>query len=145
MYRSDTYCLKGVSRIEVLSLASTKAWDKRAATDSIRKMANSKSFGVHYKLHATERLAERNLIMSDVLFVLRNGFVHTNAVKSTREGYHKYAMECRSPNSGGREVRVIVIPDSKTCKLKIVTVMWVDEMSTKAGTIVRNEDELPLH
>ena len=134
-----------LSRIEVSDLADNDPWDKKTATDSIRKMARSKEFGIHYKLHARERLTERNLIMSDVLFVLRNGFVHTNAVKSTREGYHKYAMECRSPNSGGREVRVIVIPDSKTCKLKIVTVMWVDETSTTAGTIVRNEDEVPLH
>lgn len=134
-----------LSRIEVAELADIGPWDKKTATNSIRKMAKSREFGIHYKLHACDRLTERNLVMSDVLFVLRNGFVHTNAVKSTREGYHKYAMECRSPNSGGREVRVIVIPDSKTCKLKIVTVMWVDEKSTNAGTIVRNEDEVPLH
>lgn len=126
-------------------LADNASWDKKLATESIQDMAKSPKFGIHYKLHARERLTERNLIMSDVLFVLKNGFVHADAVKSTREGYHKYAMECRSPNSGGREVRVIVIPDSKTCKLKIVTVMWVDEKSTSTGTIVRNEDEIPLH
>lgn len=126
-------------------MANSGAWNKKEATENIRKMAKSTDFGIHYKLHARERLAERNLIMSDILFVLKNGFVHTSAVRSTREGYHKYAIECRSPNSGGREVRVIVIPDSKTCKLKIVTVMWVDEKSTNAGTIVRNEDEIPLH
>lgn len=134
-----------MSRVEVEQLADNDPWDKKLATECIREMARSPKFGVHCKLHACERLTERNLIMSDVLFVLKNGFVHTNAVKSTREGYHKYAMECRSPNSGGREVRVIVIPDSKTCKLKIVTVMWVDEKSTSTGTIVRNEDEVPLH
>lgn len=121
-------------------MADTDPWDKKTATDEIRAMARSKRFGVYYKIHALERLDERNLTMSDVLYVLRNGFVHTNAVKSTREGYHKYAIECRSPNSGGREVGVIVIPDAKTCKVKIVTVMWVDEKSTNAGTIVRNEE-----
>jgi len=126
-------------------MADGNPWNKREATENIRKMSRSKSFGINYKLHARERLSERGLIMSDALFVMKNGFVLTNAVKSTREGYHKYAIECRSPNSGGREVRVIVIPDSKTCKLKVVTVMWVDEKSTKAGTIVRNEDEIPIH
>lgn len=126
-------------------MANRVPWDNKTATKNIRIMAKSKKFGIHYKLHARERLSDRNLIMSDILFVLRNGFVHTSAVESTRAGYHKYAIECRSPNSGGREVRVIVIPDSKTCKLKIVTVMWVDEESTKAGSIVRNEDEVPLH
>jgi hypothetical protein len=126
-------------------LANGDPWNKSEATEAIRKMAKSERLGLIYKLHARERLSERNLIMSDVLFVLKNGFVHNDAVKSTREGYHKYAIECRSPNSGGREVRVIAIPDLETCKLKIVTVMWVDEKSAIAGTIVRNEDEVPLH
>ena len=126
-------------------MISEGPWSKKAATENIRAMARSKRFGVHYKLHAMERLSERGLITSDILFVLKNGFVHADAVKSTREGYHKYAMESRSPNSGGREVRVIVIPDYKTCTVKIVTVMWVDEKSTIAGTIARNDDEIPLH
>lgn len=104
-----------LSRVEVSKLADSVPWDKKTATENIRNMSRSKNFGINYKLHARDRLTERNLIMSDVLFVLKNGFVHTNAVKSTREGYHKYAIECRSPNSGGREVRIIVIPDFKAC------------------------------
>jgi hypothetical protein len=98
-------------------------------------MAKSSRLGLVYKLHAIERLSERNLIMSDVLFALKNGFVYAKAVKSTRNGYHKYAIECRTPNSGGREIRVIVIPDQQSCNMKVITVMWVDEVETKAGSI----------
>ncbi len=130
---------------KVHNLAKDVPWDTKTATEKIRQMAASERLGLFYKLHAKERLAERNLIMSDILFVLKNGFVHDKPIAATRKGYNKYSVECRSPNSGGREVRVVVIPDFKTCKIKIVTVMWVDEVSTRAGTIVRNEDEIPLH
>lgn len=130
---------------EARRLVSKAPWDNRTATEKIREMARSKKLGLIYKLHAKDRLMERNLIMSDVLFVLKNGFVHSDAEPSTREGFHKYCVESRSPNSGGRELRVVVIPDLKACKLKIVTVMWVDEVATKSGTIMRNENEIPLH
>lgn len=97
---------------------------------------------ISYKKHAQERLAERGLIVSDVLYVLKNGFVYLECEPSTRPGYNKYCMECRSPNSGGRSVRVVVIPDKKRCELKIISVMWVDEVATRAGTIVsENENE----
>ena len=102
---------------------------------------------ISYKKHAMERLSERGLIMSDVLYVLKQGFVYIEHEPSTVPGYNRYAMECKSPNSGGRSVRVIVIPDKKACALKIISVMWVDEVATRAGTLVsENEDEQPpLH
>ena len=80
--------------------------------------------------HARERMAERNLLMSDILHVLKNGFVYDAPQPSTRPGFYRYAMQAQTPNSGNREVRVIVIPDPAGCgSLKIVTVMWVDETS----------------
>lgn len=88
-----------------------------------------------YKLHAKERLAERGLIVSDVLHVLKHGFVHGKARPATRAGFYRYRMEHMSPNSGGRSLGVVVIPQKRGCALKIVTVMWIDETSTKAGNI----------
>jgi hypothetical protein len=61
------------------------------------------------------------------LYALKNGFVYEEPELSTRPGYFRYAVESKTPNSGSRRVRVIVIPDKKGCLLKIVTVMWVDE------------------
>lgn len=78
--------------------------------------------------------------MSDVLYVLKNGFVLLEPVPSTRVGYNKYGMESKCPNGGNRAVRVIVIPDKKTCFLKIVTVMWVDETDTRSGSIIGEEE-----
>lgn len=122
-------------------MTETKVWTPTVATDEIRAIARSKSLAVSYKRHALERLVERNLIVSDVLYVLKNGFVYDEPVPSTRAGYNKYSVESRCPNSGRRSVRVVVIPDKKTCFLKIVTVMWVDETGTKSGTIIGEENE----
>lgn len=84
---------------------------------------------------------ERNLIMGDVLYVLKNGFVYNDPLPSTRQGYHKYSIESKSPNGGSRSVRVVVIPEKNACFLKIITVMWVDENAAIDGTIIGENDE----
>ena len=122
-------------------MTSDSDWSGKEATDEIRKITKSKRLSVSYKLHAKERLDERSLIMSDILYVLKNGFVYENPAPSTRQGYNKYQMESRSPNSGSRAVRVIVIPDKKSCELKIISVMWVDEKESRSGTMIGEEDE----
>lgn len=74
-------------------------------------------------------MAERDLIVGDVLHVLRYGFVYDEAEPSTREGYYKYTMESRTPNSNGRIVRIVIVPSlpGQTCEVKLITVMWADE------------------
>lgn len=81
---------------------------------------------IRWTHHAKEQMEDRDLIMSDVLHVLKNGFVYDEGEPATRLGYFKYRMECTTPNSGGRTVIVVVIPAS-SCVLKIVTVMWKDD------------------
>ncbi len=74
--------------------------------------------------------------MSDVLYVLKNGFVYDEPEPSTRQGYNKYKIDSLCPNGGNRAVRIVVIPDKRACQLKIVSIMWVDEHSTKAGSVI---------
>jgi hypothetical protein len=78
--------------------------------------------------HAKDQMADRGLIMGDVLHVLKHGFVYESPEPSTREGCFKYKMECVTPNSNGRTLRVVLIPSQRS-DVKIVTVMWVDEKS----------------
>lgn len=79
--------------------------------------------------------------MSDILHVMKTGFVHLKPEETTREGYFKYAIESLCPNGGNRAVRVVVIPEKKGCFLKVVTVMWVDQPETRSGTIIGEYDE----
>jgi hypothetical protein len=65
--------------------------------------------------------------MTDVLHVLKTGFVYEEAEPATRPGFFRYAVEGSSPNTGGRSLRIIVIPSPCRAEIKIVTVMWVDE------------------
>jgi hypothetical protein len=65
--------------------------------------------------------------MGDVLYVLKNGFVFVPAKEATQPSLWKYAIETRTPNSGNRVVRAIIIPDVARVWLKVVTIMWADE------------------
>lgn len=95
------------------------------ATTHIRKIAIGPC-DFYWTAHAREQMADRDLTISDVLHVLKYGFVYEEGQPATKEGFFKYGVESTSPNSGGRVVRIIVIPSTAN-GLKVVTVMWKDE------------------
>ncbi|MDK9694891.1 MAG: DUF4258 domain-containing protein [Siculibacillus sp.] len=102
-------------------------WSRAEATRNIQALARSPDLRLTYTEHAKTRIFERDLTIGDVLRVLKEGFVHRDPEASTQAGLYKYHPEGRSPNSGNRVVRVVVIPDPTKSWMKIVTVMWVDE------------------
>ena len=95
------------------------------ATEYIRDKAGP-HLELHWTHHAGKQMRERGLIMGDVLHILKNGFVFEEGKPATQPGCFKYKMECNTPNSGGRKVRVVLIPSTSNA-LKVVTVMWKDE------------------
>lgn len=101
-------------------------WTPAQATERIRHLANG-GFDISYKWHAKDQLADRGLIMGDVTHVLKFGFVYEPAQPSSRPALWKYQMESRTPNSGNRNVRLVLIPSWKSNHIKIITVMWADE------------------
>jgi hypothetical protein len=76
--------------------------------------------------HAKDKMSERGLVMRDILYVMKFGNIFEEGEPSSQLGLFKYKMECSTPNSGGRTVRVVLIPSASNV-VKIVTVMWVDE------------------
>ncbi|MDH2217930.1 MULTISPECIES: DUF4258 domain-containing protein [unclassified Agrobacterium] len=117
-------------------MKSNDPWLPNVATDKLRAIARDPKFTIAYKLHAKERLTERNLIASDVLYALKYGFVYEQAVPATRQGFFRYRVECKTPNSGSRAIGVVVIPNHVGCYMKIVTVMWIDEFERRDGSII---------
>jgi len=55
---------------------------------------------------------------------------------AARMGYFKYLIQGPTPNSGGRAAGLVVIPDDKNYTVKILTVEWMDERSTRAGSLL---------
>ncbi len=106
-------------------------WSPAAATRRINALANRDECHMAWTRHARERLDERNLLSGDVFYVLKVGTVYAQPEESTRDDLFKYAIEATSPNSEGRAIRVVVIPDPDAYHgagcLKIITVMWLDE------------------
>lgn len=101
-------------------------WNLADATKRINACAASDDLTLSWQEHAKERLRERDLIMSDAMHILKRGFVLNEPEPATRDGYFKYRIEGTTPNSDGRTVALVVIPDGAN-ELKIVTIMWRDE------------------
>ncbi len=108
-------------------MTAKQPWKPADATSNINQIGSDPTCSVSYTKHAKEQMLARGLIMSDVLYVLRNGYVYEDPVESTLAGLYKYKVESRSPNSGRRILRVIAVPDGKPCQIKVITVMWRDE------------------
>lgn len=122
-------------------LSKEQPWDSGKATIAIRAIAKNPQLNLSYKLHAQDRLAERGLIMSDVLYALKNGNVYQEAIPATRPGFFRYRVECKTPNSGSRSIGVVVIPAKNGSLIKIVSVMWIDDVERAAGSIIGVEDD----
>lgn len=109
-------------------------WIPARATERIRAIAAHATFRLSFKTkHFKDQLGDRGLIMGDITYLLKNGFVYEPAVAATQKPYWKYQVQCTTPNSKNREVRVVAIPDWKRKDIKIVTVMWADEPVVRGG------------
>jgi hypothetical protein len=97
------------------------------ATERLRALGDDDALAVVWTDHGKARLVERDLLAGDVLHILRTGFVHEPAQPTTRVGLFKYVITGRSPNSGSRDVAVVLIPSPNAKEIKVITVMWVDE------------------
>lgn len=116
-------------------------WEPGDATIAIRKIAKNPRLNLTYKQHARDRLSERGLVMSDVLYALKNGNVYQNPIPATRPGFFRYRIECKTPNSGSRAIGIVIIPAKNGSLIKIVSVMWIDESDRVAGSIIGVEDD----
>ncbi len=108
-------------------------WKPAHATERIRAIARHERFMLSWRIHAIDQLTDRSLIMGDLHYLLRNGFVYEPAEEATRKPYWKYQIQCTTPNSQNREVRAVVIPDWKRKGIKVVTIMWADEPMIRGG------------
>lgn len=97
------------------------------ATDKIRALACDDLANLYQAEHFIERLCERDLIMADARHVLKHGFVYDQPEEATQPNLWKYKIEGKSPNSGNRQIGVVVIPDFQGRSYKLVTIYWVDE------------------
>jgi hypothetical protein len=102
-------------------------WSSGKATQLINACARSDGLNLSWTAHAKAQMRDRDIVMSDLLHVMRLGFVLEEPVAATRSGFFRYLIEATTPNSEGRKVGLVIIPDG-LCELKIVTVMWRDEL-----------------
>ena len=66
-------------------------WPPGRATDIVRQRASNEAFSIHWTAHAKNRMEERELVMSDVLHVLKHGFIYEEGEEASRPGLYKYS------------------------------------------------------
>ncbi len=102
-------------------------WSPKEAEERIHAyVETSPDFTLSYMVHAGDRMRERGITTSDIMYVLKNGYIDEEPQKEDRPGHFKYKMCGRSPNTGSREICLIVIPDPDKPTIEVVTVMWKD-------------------
>ncbi|MFN3549573.1 MAG: DUF4258 domain-containing protein [Mesorhizobium sp.] len=122
-------------------MKASEPWDPSRATNEIRSIARDPKLSLTYKIHARERLAERGLVISDVLHALKFGNVYEAPLPAHASGMFRYRVDCKTPNSGSRSIGVVVIPARPERLIKVITVMWIDEFERKAGSILGVQDD----
>lgn len=73
----------------------------------------------------------RDITVPDVLWALRIGFVYDAPIPATQPGLYRYTVRGPTPNSNGRDIKVVIIPSMHKSNAKIVTVMWADEPTVR--------------
>ena len=109
-------------------VAVPEPWPPAEATDRFRAMVQDPNFDLGLKLHAEDQMAERGIFMPDVLYAIRHGFVYGDAAPAKQPGLYRYTLKGPTPNSGGRNIKVVLIPSMHKSWAKIITVMWADEV-----------------
>lgn len=97
------------------------------ATEKIRELAADDLTTWIQRVHFKEQLEKRSLIVADVRYLLKYGYVYDDAEKSSQDGFWKYKVEGKTPNSHNRSLAVVIIPDFHTKMLKFITIFWKDE------------------
>jgi hypothetical protein len=118
--------ISGLQMPHSIATQRPQPWKPADATDAIRHIAKLDDMMLDLTGHARSQMVARDLILGDVLHVLKHGFVYEEPEPATREGCYKYKVETTSPSSA-RVVRVVAIPWVNPLEIKIVTVMWRDE------------------
>ncbi len=86
-------------------------WSPVEATKRINDCARRDDFGLCQSMSVISSLADFGLDSGDVLHLLKTGMVYDDPDTSTRDGYYKYSIEGPTPNSNGKSVSAVVIPD----------------------------------
>lgn len=114
-----------------------KAEDLSYMTGVINAMSRSGELDFCYTEHCKERMAERNITISDIRFVLKNGIIEEHqgkAVHKTNDKIHRYKITgpYYGDEKGDRNISLIILVQIDRFKepaikvQKIITTMWRD-------------------
>ena len=111
--------------------------NKAFMTTVINVMASNDGFGLYYTKHCRERMLERNITTSDIIYVLTHGTIvdyQGKADHPTNDKIYKYKMvgDYAGNEDSIREIAIVILVEVDRFKnpvvkiQKILTTMWED-------------------
>ena len=97
------------------------------ATLRINTWAQTGLLRLNFSQHAKERQFLREFVISDIVYLLKYGFVLDEPSMSEKSyGYYKYVIQGKVLSNLDRVAQGVVIPLAPA-RLLVVTVMWKDK------------------
>jgi hypothetical protein len=98
-------------------------WTPAEATARINECAGRDDLDLWPVIRSLAWLEEQAIIMGDVLHLLSTGYVYDEGVESSVPGCFKYTIEGPTPNSNGRTLTAVVVPNGGR-KIKVCSIEW---------------------
>ena len=104
-------------------------------TGAINMMARDDDFDFCYTKHCLERTKERNITVSDILFILKTGLIQEyqgQAEHPSNNKIHHYKITGQALN-GNRDISLVILVEINRFKnpaikvQEIITTMWSDK------------------
>ncbi|MFZ2031909.1 MAG: hypothetical protein WAU68_16480 [Vitreimonas sp.] len=109
------------------AIAPPGRWEPAEATARINECAGRDDLDLWPVLWVLAWLEQQPIIMGDLLHLLSTGYVYDEAVETSMAGlYFKYTVEGPTPNSNGRTLTAVVVPNGGR-KIKVCSVEWKDQ------------------
>lgn len=90
---------------------------------------------VRFSRHALENMEKRDIYTPEVIDAGRNGRITKPPEILDSEYKIKYHLASYTRHSENREVGVVLEADFKARIITIISVMWIDDKKSRAGTI----------
>lgn len=100
-------------------------WSPSDATDRINACAGRDDLDLWVTLEIKAWMEAHEVIMGDLFHLLSTGYVYEDPTESSISGYFKYKVEGPAPNTNGRTMAALIIPNGGR-NLKICTLTWKD-------------------
>lgn len=123
-------------RVRARPMSGRERLPPSAVDALVKALAEDRDLSIWFSTHAQEQMRDRDIVVSDLMHLLKHGIVGQEAEIEGGLAEHGYPLDGMTPNSGRRFIRAIVTVDPAAKSIGVITMMWVDEPN-RDGSVMR--------